>query len=131
MPQAGDSFVITLNDAHLDWGEHRHTNTRDAIPGEGYIPIPKEHAVRFNIFNSNRAGGNPLYEFRTLNGDIMSGTLLAQGCSSAGNEYAKQFSGHGDLKLVGRWYASVNASPGGHVKITFTASNSLTLEYQP
>lgn len=131
MPQTGDFFIVRLSDAHLDWGEHRYTNTRDAISGEGYIPIPKKYAVQFNIFNSNRVGGNPRYSFRTLNGENMTGELLAQGCSSAGDEYAKQFSGYGDLKLVGHWYASVNAIPGGHVKITFTSPSSLTLEYQP
>lgn len=28
MPIAGDSFTTILKQAHLQWGNHRHTNSR-------------------------------------------------------------------------------------------------------
>ena len=53
MAQTGDTYIVKLKQSHLNWGEHRYTQSREPILGEGYIPIPREHAVRYNIFNSN------------------------------------------------------------------------------
>lgn len=39
MPNTGDQFVTTLKTAHLKWGSHRYTNSRDIIYGEGYLQI--------------------------------------------------------------------------------------------
>lgn len=128
MPKKGDSFVVTLKSAHLGWGTYRNTDTRDPVYGEAYIQIPKQYAERFDIFNDNHLTANPRYSCTAVNG-CYSGTLLAQGCSSRGDIYAKQFAEEGNLKGIGDWYRSVGAQEDGRVKVTFTSSNSLEIEY--
>ena len=52
MPNTNDSFITTLKKAHLEWGTHRHTNTRGIVYGEGYLQIPISEARRLDIYNS-------------------------------------------------------------------------------
>ena len=40
MAHEGDYYTVVLKEAHLNWGEHRHTGTREIVEGEGYVPIP-------------------------------------------------------------------------------------------
>ena len=49
MAQAGQNYTITLQQAHLEWGTHRYTDSRGVVYGEGYIPIPDREARMFNI----------------------------------------------------------------------------------
>lgn len=44
MAHKGDYYTVVLKEAHLNWGEHRHTGTREIVEGEGYVPIPLEQA---------------------------------------------------------------------------------------
>ena len=118
MPRAGDTFTVTLKPSHLGWGTYRYTDTRDPIYGEGYIKIPRQYAERFGIFNDNHPTANPRYRCVAVNG-CYSGILLAQGCSCAGDVYAKQFAEEGNLKGIGNWYRSVGAQVGGEVRVTF------------
>ena len=90
--------------------------------------LPRHYAERFGIFNANHSIANPRYRCTAVNG-CYSGILLAQGCSSAGDIYAKQFAEEGNLKGIGDWYRSVGAQVGGRVKVTFTSSDSLEIEY--
>lgn len=114
-------FTVTLKQLHVGWGDHRYTNTREPVAGEGYIPIPRKYAQLFDIYNSNlQNAANNLYNVIAINGAI-SGRLLAQGCSQAGDAYAKQFAIEGDLKEIGRWYRSVGATVGGHVEVKFVS----------
>jgi len=99
MPKAGDSFIVTLKPSHLGWGIYRYTDTRDPIYGEGYIQIPRQYAEKFGIFNYNHPAENSRYHFTAVNGQY-SGTLLAQGCSRAGDVYAKQFAEEKNLKGI-------------------------------
>ncbi len=128
MPKKGDSFIVILKSAHLGWGTYRHTDTRDPIYGEGYIQIPRKYAESFHIYNVNQPGANTRYFCTAVNG-YFSGVLLAQGCSKAGDVYAKQFAEEGNLKGIGSWYKSVGAVEGGKVRVTFTSFNSLAIEY--
>lgn len=128
MPQAGDTFTVTIKPSHLGWGTHRYTNTREPIYGEGYIKIPRYYAKKFGIFNDNHPVANPRYRCKAVNG-CFSGVLLAQGCSKAGDIYAKQFAEIGNLKGVGNWYRSVGAEVGRQVRVTFTSEDSLQIEY--
>ena len=128
MPKAGDTFIVTIEPSHLGWGTHRYTDTREPIYGEGYIKIPRYYAKKYGIFNDNNSDANPRYHCSAING-CFSGVLLAQGCSKAGDIYAKQFAESGNLKGIGNWYRSVGAQVGRQVRVTFTASNSLEIEY--
>lgn len=131
MPQAGDSFTVEVKSIHIGWGQYpkRRSLSRKPIYGEGYIKIPRAFAKKYDIFNSNKIGANILYSVTTINGCNIQKQLLAQGCSAQGNQYAKQFSVQGNLKVIGGWYQSVNAQPGGKVEVRFTSSTSLTIEY--
>lgn len=131
MAQTGDTYTVPLEPAHLNWGEYRNSTNRDIIPGEGYIRIPKDFAVNHEIFNSNHdpAGfGYNLFHASSTDGFLENVTLLAQGCSTAGNVYAKQFSVQGDLQMIGAWYANQQATTNNSVKVTWTNENTVTLE---
>lgn len=128
MPKAGDTFEVTIKPSHLGWGTYRNTDTRVPIYGEGYIKIPKKYAEAFEIYNDNHPSANPRYSCVAINGSF-SGVLLAQGCSKAGDIYAKQFAEEGNLKGIGDWYRSVGAIVGGKVRVTFTNTNSMEIEY--
>lgn len=58
MAHKGDYYTVVLKEAHLNWGEHRHTGTREIVEGEGYVPIPLEQAQKLNIINSNATNRN-------------------------------------------------------------------------
>lgn len=131
MAIAGDSYIKLLRPSHLRWGTYRNTNTRNRISGEGYIPLPKPYAREFNIFNSNYSSiglGYNLFYASSTDGFLNSVPLLAQGCSSAGDIYAKQFSVKGDLRMIGAWYASQNATTNNSVKVTWTSPTEILLE---
>ena len=127
MPKAGDSYRVKLLDAHFKWGVHRNTNTRDRISGEGYIKIPKEYARKFDIFNSNHANANNLYTCSSSDGFLNKVTLKACGSSSAGDEYAKQFEGNGDLKLLGTWFHHIAAKVGDEIEVVWSSSTALII----
>lgn len=121
MPTSGDFYSISLKMAHLDWGRHRYTHTRERIEGEGYVPIPKKYAERYGIHMGDRftavfADGFPSFPAR------------AAGNSTAGDIWAKQFQGDGDLKAFGRWFANCGAAVGDTVIVTFLAPNIVRFE---
>src|SRR5690606_38271386 len=106
---AGDSFITTLNQAHLEWGTHRHTNSRGFIYGEGYLHIPRSDAMRIGIYNSNQPGATNTFNCSSADGFLSNVLIKASGSSSAGDIYAKQFQGNGNLQLIGNWFGHLNA----------------------
>lgn len=128
MPKAGDTFVVELKPSHLGWGIYRYTDTRDPIYGEGYIPIPRRYAKKYDIFNSNDYTANTRY-YCSSSDSFYNGVLLAQGCSTAGDVYAKQFAEEGNLKGIGSWYASVKSQVGDHVRVTWVAPDVIKIEH--
>ena len=132
MAKAGDSYEIELKPAHIEWGEYRHTNTRDFRDNEGYIPIPRNKAIEYRILNSNGTNkadvmGSNLFQCRSADG-VYNGILKAQGSSTAGDIYAKQFSGLGDLQAVGCWYNAVNAKVGDIVRVKWISPCEILIE---
>ena len=130
MPQQGDAYTISLINSHLNWGTYRNTHTRNRIYGESYIPIPRKIATSFGIYNSNY---NPDLElgvtlFRCVSSDgKFNGFLKASGSLAAGDVYAKQFQGLGDLKALGSWFSAVNAQVGDKIKIEWTSSTDIVI----
>ena len=121
MARAGDRYEVELKEAHLDWGRYRYTNTRDKIPGEGYVQIPKHWAEAFDIrvgdkFNASFEDGFPSFVAR------------ASGNTRKGDVWAKQFQGDRNLKAFGRWYESVGADVGDLVIVTFLAADEVHFE---
>jgi hypothetical protein len=53
MANTGDSFTVILNQAQLEWGTHRYTNSRRVRIGEGYLKIPSPYMRTLNLYNNN------------------------------------------------------------------------------
>ena len=127
MPNTGVSFITSLLRAHLEWGEYRHTNTRGTVYGEGYLKIPSENAYNFNITNDKALNiRSQEYTFSTSDGFIVNGILKASG-NQYREEFAKQFHGSGDLKLLGDWFNHINAQVGDQVRIDFITPTEVLL----
>lgn len=131
MAKAGDSYTIRLKETYLAWGEYRKTDSRGVVQGEGYIPIPKEYAQQYNVYNSNHIPsglGLNIFIASSVDGFLQNVRLLAQGCSTAGDEYAKQFSVQGDLQRIGQWYKNQKATVNNSVKVTWLSATEIQLE---
>lgn len=126
MPNTGDKFITTLLQAHLEWGEYRHTGSRGVVYGEGYLQIPSEHAYAFEITNDKGTTRSQVYNFNTSDGFITRGSLKASGNQSK-PDYAKQFHGNGDLKLLGDWYSHLGAQVGDRIEIEFISPTEILL----
>ena len=132
MAKAGDCYEIKLGPAHLGWGEYRHTNTRNIRDNEGYIPIPISIAREYGILNSNGTNrtdvmGVNIFQCKSKDG-LFNGILKAQGSKMAGDIYAKQFSGSGDLQVIGNWYNAVGAKVGDKVRVTWNSPYDIVIE---
>lgn len=125
MPKAGDSFITTLKKAHLKWGEHRHTTTRGIVIGEGYLKIPAKIAYDLEITNNSSTARPAKYDFSTAD-NFVSGKLLASG-NQYYSEYAKQFQGSGDLRLLGNWFSHINANIGDRIEVKFITPRQILL----
>lgn len=128
MPKTGDFFTTTLKQAHLEWGTHRHTNTRGAVYGEGYLHIPKQVATDLDIYNSNCTGANTIYRCNSADGFLQGVFLKASGCSTRGDIYAKQFQGNGNLQILGQWFSHMNAQIGDQVRISWISPTEIEIE---
>ncbi len=128
MPKVGDSYIVTLLEAHLSWGIHRNTSTRNLIYGEGYIKIPANIAHQFEIYNSNNPRANTEYLCTSNDGFLSNAKVKASGSSQAGDPYAKQFQGSGDLQLIGGWYKHINAQVGDQIEIIWQSSTAFTVK---
>ena len=127
MPNTNDRFTTELKDAHLGWGTHRGTGTRTIIQGEAYLQIPKAEATRLNIYNSNQTNANTEYTCSTSDNFLTHEILKASGSTQAGDIYAKQFAGSDDLKLLGTWFAHINAQVGDRIDILWTSPTNILL----
>jgi len=126
MPNINDCFVTILKEAHLKWGSHRHTNSRGIIYGEGYLQIPASIARSLNITNSNSSNNN-IYSCSSMDKFLDNVQLKSTGCSRAGDKFAKQFHGKGNLRLLGGWFDYINAQIGDKVEIKFISSSKIFL----
>ncbi|MEA4986947.1 MAG: hypothetical protein VB095_02730 [Anaerovorax sp.] len=131
MAIAGNSYMKELKASHLGWGDYRYTDSRPVVYGEAYIPIPKHCAINYSIFNSNHYPeglGNNIFYAYSKDGYFNKVELLAQGCSRAGDKYAKQFSVRGDLKALGGWFQYRNAQIGSKVTVTWISPTEIELD---
>lgn len=131
MAKAGDEFVVLFNSAApLKWGTNRQKNTRPKRTGERYIPIPRKAAKEFSIRNSNSGTGLGINIFKAHSADgVFHGELKATGCSKAGDVYAKQFEGNGDLKALEPWLTGCNAEIGDQVKVRWVTDSEIELTF--
>ena len=116
-----NQYAVLLKLSHIDWGRHRYTETRERIAGEGYVKIPRAYAVEHNILLGT------FYE-ATFSDGFPGFTIRAAGNSGAGDPYAKQFQGAGDLKAFGRWYKHMGAEVDDEVIVTFIDDRTVNFE---
>lgn len=128
MPKSGDSYIVQLRDNHLAWGTYRYTDSRAPRTGEAYLPIPVQRAREFGVYNENTTNGDDVLGENIFYCVTLRDYLKAQGCSSAGDIYAKQFAIADDLKGLGRWYRAVGAESGDSVRVTWISSTEVEIE---
>ena len=132
MAIAGNTYRVTIKEAHLRWGTLRYTNSRGLVYGEGYIKIPRQYAKNFNIYNHNYSNadilGINIFNCSSRDGFFNNVKIKAAGSSTAGDIYAKQFQGNGSLQVIGDWYRHVNAQVGDIVQVTWTSNTDLIIE---
>ncbi|EMB63231.1 hypothetical protein NND30_09570 [Streptococcus mutans] len=125
MPKVGDTFTISLKETHLGWGTHRYTDTRSPIPRECYIPIPSCDARRIGIYNSNYTNNEDIIGtniFKATSSDgYFCDRVKSSGNSKAGDKYAKNLSGAGNLKAFSDWFRQMNVCPGTQIQIEWTS----------
>jgi len=128
MPKENDYYIIKLKESHLkNWGTHRYTNTRERIDSESYIPIPRAKAEKYNILNNNQSKKNTIYTAKFKDTDVEI-EVLASGSSKAGDKYAKQFHGKGNLKALSPGYEALGVQVGDEIKITFIDEKTFEVE---
>jgi hypothetical protein len=126
MPKKGDHFITNLITAHLEWGSYRHTGSRGIIYGEGYLQISSKIAYSLKITNNKCSTQSAEYTFSTSDGYYKNEKLLASGNQSK-KEYAKQFQGSGNLKLLGDWFYHIKAKPGDKIQVDFISTSEILL----
>lgn len=132
MANRGDTYTVTLRDSHLGWGDYRRTDTRERRDGEAYLPIPARYAREYEIYNTNGTGnrdvlGENIFNCQSTDG-FLDCRMKAQGCSRAGDCYAKQFSVNDNLRALGDWYAHVGATVGDQVRVTWLNETDMLIE---
>ena len=126
MPKAGDKFQTNT---YQHWGEYnpkRSSPSRLPEQDETYIVIPKQFAQQFDIRMSNDPDANTDYTAYDDQGDLIC-TLKAQGCSTKGDVFAKQFAGKGDLSALRSWILKNNIADTDNIEVEFLSTNSLKL----
>lgn len=122
MPVAGDRYRVTIKEAHLNWGTHRHTATRNPIDHESYIQIPADIARRFDITSGS------IYNCTSVEGTLTT-TLLASGRQNDPT-YAKQFESQGSLKILGNWFHNFcNAKVGDRIDVHWITATHIELTF--
>lgn len=124
MAQAGDNYTIVLKETHLNWGTHRYTYTRDRIAGEAYIPIPARVAYDLNITRGSI--------FNCTSSDRSFNHQLKATGSQHRRDFAKNFHGNGDLKVLGNWlYEVCNVNIGDSIRLDWTSPTDIVLTHIP
>lgn len=125
------TYNVILKETHLSWGDHRYTDSREIVYGEGYLPIPASFAKNNNIFNKNNVntgiGFNEFY-FSTSDKFITNGILKSSGCAKAGDIYAKNLHVSGNLKGLGEWFSHISAQPGDEIIVNFISQTQVLLK---
>ncbi len=121
MPKAGDSYIVTIQPSHIDWGDKPRTPTnRAVIPGESYVAIPVQYAKAYDIRRGTQ------YNATFTNGSTPI-RIKAAGDGTADGVYAKQFEGigRGACKAFTPWYVSCGAKVGDKVLVEFTSATDV------
>jgi len=124
MPKAGDIFEVELKPAHIEWGTRGESREDlERSEWEAYIQISAPNAYSFNIMAST--------VFHAVSSDgQFNHDVLASGSQGPNLEYAKQFEGHHDLKVIGYWLKGYcNAKPGDAVRVEFKSPTDVLFTF--
>lgn len=123
----GISYEKTVLKTYMDWGNHRDHEHRDPRDEEGYIPIPSNIARNCEIYN---AKVDPyIFICNSKDGFLKNAEVKATG--SIEGDFAKQFTGSGDMQLFGKWYSHLKAKVGDTIVVTFVEENKIEVELIP
>ncbi|HFI0025760.1 TPA: hypothetical protein ACGOVU_001349 [Streptococcus suis] len=129
MPNRGDQFTVKLGSTNIGWGTYRHTNSRPQITGECYIPIPSSQAHQYGIYNSNHTQGRDILGVNIFNAQsadgYFNGIVKTSGSSQAGNIYAKNLSGQGNLKAFNDWFNHMGVTVGTSIIIEWISPTEI------
>lgn len=124
MPQTGQTYIVTFQNAHLNWGTLRYTGSREPIEGEAYIQIPANIAYGFEILKGST--------YNCVSSDGSFATILRASGNQADARYAKQFESDGNLKILGNWLFNVcHAQVGDSMEVRWSSPHDIILTYCP
>lgn len=110
-------YYVQLKEVHINW-THRTGPRRGK---EAYLPIPSKYAYAFEIKKGT------VYTCTYL--DSGETVLLKAAGSQGRREYAKQFQGSENLRILYDWYESHNATEGDFVVASILGGNNIFLEF--
>ena len=130
MARTGKSYPVILKETYINWGEFRYTDSRAKRSLEGYLPIPAWFAKENDILNGNGVtcdtiGMNLFYVVDEFENEL--GIVKTQGCSRAGEIYAKQFAISGDLTGLGKWFVDKNLNVGDEIIVKWITEDTIQL----
>ena len=110
-------YYVRLKKVHIFW-THKTGPKRG---NEAYIPIPAKYAYAFNILKSDI--------YTCIYADSAERVLVKAAGSQSRREYAKQFQGANDLRILYDWYDRHHAVEGDWVVVSIFEGNCISVEY--
>ena len=110
-------YYVRLKKVHINW-THKTGPKRGK---EAYIPIPAKYAYSFNIRKSEI--------YTCVYPDSGETVFLKAAGSQSRRDYAKQFQGADNLRILYDWYDNHNASEGDWVVVSIYENNFISIEY--
>lgn len=110
-------YYVRLKEVHINW-THKTGPKRGK---EAYIPIPAKYAYAFNILKSDI--------YTCTDTDSGKSVLVKAAGSQSRREYAKQFQGANDLRILYDWYDRHHAVEGDWVVVSIFEGNCISIEY--
>lgn len=110
-------YYVRLKDVHINW-THKTGPKRGK---EAYIPIPAKYAYAFNIMKSD--------VYTCTYADSGESVRVKAAGSQSRREYAKQFQGANDLRILYDWYDNHQAAEGDWVVVSIFNGKRITVEY--
>lgn len=110
-------YYVRLKEVHINW-THKTGPKRGK---EAYIPIPAKYAYAFNILKSDI--------YTCTDTDSGKSVLVKAAGSQSRREYAKQFQGANDLRILYDWYDRHHAAEGDWVVVSIFEGNCISIEY--
>lgn len=110
-------YYVRLKEVHIKW-THKTGPKRGK---EAYIPIPAKYAYAFNILKSDI--------YTCIYADSGECVSVKAAGSQSRREYAKQFQGADNLRILYDWYDRHQAAEGDWVVVSIFEDNYISVEY--